>query len=113
MDHLKVEKGISQFYPGKTKRFILSAHGKSWYLLKNFPEGWWSKPFFSMSLYNKEKMDESIYVFELEGVGVNQDNNSKQAFISLGSESKEFVMSNFENKSQTVDWNKLVDEVFR
>ena len=62
-----------------------------------------------MSFYNREKMDESIYVFELESV--NQD--KKEAFISLGSESKEFVMSNFENHSQTVDWNKLVDEVFR
>ena len=56
-------------------------------------------------------MDESIYVFELESV--NQDNNPKEAFISLGSESKEFVMSKHESKSQTVDWNKLVDEVFR
>ena len=60
---------------------------------------------------NKGEMDESIYVFELESV--NQDNNPKQAFISLGSESKEFVMTNFKNNSQTVDWNKLVDEVFR
>lgn len=64
-----------------------------------------------MSFYNREKMDESIYVFELESV--NQDNNPKEAFISLGSESKEFVMSKHESKSQTVDWNKLVDEVFR
>ena len=55
-------------------------------------------------------MDESIYVFEIES---KTQDNSKDAFISLGSESKEFVASYIENNSKTVDWNQLVDEVFR
>ena len=55
-------------------------------------------------------MDESIYVFELES---KTQDSSKDTFISLGSESKEFVASYIENNSKTVDWNQLVDEVFR
>ena len=39
-------------------------------------------------------MDESIYVFELESK--NQE-KSKDTFISLGSEPKEFVASYFES----------------
>ena len=63
-----------------------------------------------MSFYNPGKMDESIYVFELEN---KNQGNSSEAFISLGSESKEFTMSYLENNSEKVDWNQLVDEVFR
>ena len=63
-----------------------------------------------MSFSNRGRMDESIYVFELESK--NQE-KSKDTFISLGSEPKEFVASYFENNSKTVDWNQLVDEVFR
>ena len=60
--------------------------------------------------FNRGNMDESIYVFELES---KTQDSSKDAFISLGSESKEFVASYIENNSKTVDWNQLVDEVFR
>ena len=60
--------------------------------------------------FNKGNMDESIYVFELES---KTQDSSKDAFISLGSESKEFEASYIENNSKTVDWNQLVDEVFR
>ena len=64
-----------------------------------------------MSFYNNPgKVDESIYVFELEN---KNQGHSSEAFISLGSESKEFTMPFFENNSKKVDWNQLVDEVFR
>ena len=55
-------------------------------------------------------IDESIYVFELESR--NQE-NSGEGSISLGSESKEFVMTNFQSNANKVDWDQLVDEVFR
>ena len=63
-----------------------------------------------MSFECEKKMDDSLYVFELENW---QPENSKEVSLSLGLESKEFSNSNTNIRSEKVDWNQLVDEVFR
>ena len=63
-----------------------------------------------MSFECEKKMDDSLYVFELENW---QPENSKEVSLSLGLESKEFSNSNTNIRSGKVDWNQLVDEVFR
>ena len=57
--------------------------------------------------FNRGRMDESIYVFEIES---KTQDNSKDAFISLGSESKEFEASSEEFEAASKEFEAASKE---